>query len=57
MEEATNHYAVDDIAQTGDPLVDIELDGEAASDVEVLDTEAISVGHQVPHVCLWLCDL
>ena len=39
------HYEVDDIAQTGDPLVDIEVQGdnEVVEDVDVAEAEAIQV--------------
>ena len=40
------HYAVDDIAQTGDPLIDVEIEGESGAGeqanvaVEEPDTDA-----------------
>ncbi len=46
------YYAVDDIAQTGDPLVDIEVaagmetagGGDNGPDGEVLEADAIQIG-------------
>ena len=44
------HYEIDDIAQTGDPLVDIEVAdggaGNSANEAAVQETEAIQVGGQ-----------
>ena len=53
------HFAVDDVAQTGDALVEIEVSGGAAEageqphqggspEVEVQDTDAINVGEKKP---------
>ena len=38
------HYDVDDIAQTGDPLVDIEVQSAPSDNVDVQEAEAIQVG-------------
>ena len=33
------YYGVDDIAQTGDPLVDVEVEGEAGQGEQVAEVE------------------
>eukprot|EP00095_Tigriopus_kingsejongensis_P004001 maker-scaffold1031_size68893-snap-gene-0.26 protein:Tk04001 transcript:maker-scaffold1031_size68893-snap-gene-0.26-mRNA-1 annotation:"hypothetical protein DAPPUDRAFT_192475" len=46
----TIHHEVDGVAQTGEPLVDIEVDGQAEEDLgsqpEVQETEAIHMGER-----------
>merc|ERR1712066_845569 len=35
------YYAVDDIAQTGDPLVDVEVEGSSKSETQVTEAEEV----------------
>jgi len=36
------YYAVDDIAQTGDPLVDVEVEGSSKSEAQVTEAEEVA---------------